>query len=139
MSNQYTVIREVIGKFMRSLPARDWATLKSTMAPDITREGPEGRETDRCAGADRYIQWLAAMADPLYEYGWDVKRIIYGDDGRTAVVDANTRYLLEKDSEPFGYHVLMIFKLNDQNLIADADLFWKTPKKRLRGDTVCGQ
>ncbi len=136
MSNDGNAVRQVIEKFMASLPARDWKAMAETLAPDVTREGPEGPDGDALVGPEAYIGWLAGMADPLHEYGWRTDRIIYGDDGRSAVVEATTRYLIEKDSEPFGYHLVMLFELDEQNRIADVDLYWKTPKQRLRGDTV---
>jgi hypothetical protein len=138
MNEQQAIMRQVIDKFMKSLPARDWKAMKETLAPDVMREGPEGQDGDALMGADAYIEWLSGMADPLHEYGWRTDRLIYGDDGRSAVVEATTRYLITPDSEPFGYHLVMLFEFDDLNRIADVDLYWKTPKKRLRGDTVTG-
>lgn len=129
-------MRALMTEFMAALPARDWPRLSATLAPHVERIGPEGSEGDGVVGRDGYVSWLAGFADPLYEYGWTVHRIIYSDDGRTAVVDCSTRYLLTREAEPFGYRLVMVFDMGDSGLIERVDLYWKTPRQRVPGDTI---
>lgn len=126
-------------EFMDALAARDWPRLSSTMAQDIRRIGVEGSDIDGAVGREPYMQWLRGFADPLFQYGWTVHRIICSSDDRTAVIDATTEYLLTASSEPFGYRLVMILDFNEQGLVARNDLYWKTPQKRVPGDTVSGK
>jgi hypothetical protein len=129
--------RRNLDAFLRSLPARDWATIATTMTPDVKRHGIEDNpDTDAVQGRDAYIAWLSGFADPLYEYGWTIHRILFDEDTGAATVMCSTHYRVRADDVPFGYRLAMVFGFDSSGLIDSVDLYWKTPAKRMPGDTI---
>ena len=126
-------VANLIDEFMACLPLRDWPRMARTLSPDVRRSGVEDNN-DIVVGRDKYLQWLSGFADKLFEYSWTTHRTIIS--GQTAVVDCSTRYLIDKTSKPFGYHLAMIFDVGKDGLIESVDLFWKTPAQRVPGDTI---
>jgi hypothetical protein len=129
--------RHNLDVFLRSLPARDWAAIATTMTPDVRRHGIEDNpDVDAVQGRDAYIDWLAKFADPLHEYGWTIHRVLFDADTGTATVMCSTHYLVRPDDVPFGYRLAMVFDFDPSGLIKTVDLYWKTPAKRIAGDTI---
>ena len=71
--------RELVGRFVTSLEARDWDTWAGLLHPDVVYEIPQTRE--RIRGRDRYLQF-----NQEYPGDWHLRpKVIIADD-RNGVV-----------------------------------------------------
>jgi ketosteroid isomerase-like protein len=124
--------------YVDALLSRDWDRFVAMLAPDVHREGAEGAETDSVDTREAYLGWAKNLIDPLYEYSWVVHRVAYGEGGKVAWVEATSQYRVNESDVPFGYRLAMVLEINDENLIQNVSLYWKTPQQRLPGDTISG-
>lgn len=130
---------DVAKEYVAALQARDWARMGKTLASDISREGPEGAETDAISGREDYLKWSADLLDPLYGFTWTPSRIEASASGETVWVESESLYEPAKGDEKFGYRLAVVFDFNESGLIQHVSYYWKTPPKRLAWDTVAGR
>jgi hypothetical protein len=126
----------VVAKWHRCLDAWDWEGFASTMTEDVGREGPEGSYTDAITGRDGYVELMAGTAGRQFEYSFKPDRIIYSEDGRAAVSQVQTRFVLTEGSEPISYRLVLVFDVNDDDLIDYINIYWKDPTNRVPSATV---
>lgn len=124
--------------FVEALLAREWTRLSSLIAEDVHREGVDGPENDSVQGREAYLAWATQLIDPLFEYSWDVHRVVYSAGGDVAWVEATSQYRVNEADEPFGYHLAMVLDIRPDGLVQKVSLYMKTPSRRLAGDTIGG-
>lgn len=110
-----------VERFFEHLSARDWASLRGGLVPEVERIGPFG---DRIVGRDRYVAMLEAAVPA--DYGNDVHLVAYGADGRSAFARV-TEHLGYPD-ETLHLEEAYTFGLDDGGLIARVEVFWQTPQ-----------
>jgi hypothetical protein len=110
-----------VERFFEHLSARDWASLRGDLAPEVERVGPFG---DRVTGRERYLVMLEAAVPA--DYGNDVHLVTYAGDGRAA---------LARVTEHLGYpdrtlHLeeAYAFGLDSGGLVSRIEVFWQTPQ-----------
>jgi hypothetical protein len=74
--------RDVVGRYLDALPARDWRALATTLAPDVHRIGPYGDVYD---GRDAYTAFLEQTIAVLSGYELVVERLLVA--GPTVTVE----------------------------------------------------
>jgi hypothetical protein len=110
-----------VERFFEHLSARDWASLRGELTPEVERVGPFG---DRVAGRDRYLAMLEAAVPA--DYRNDVHLVTYAGDGRAAFARVSehlgypTRTLQLEEAYAFG--------LDGHGLIERIEVFWQTPQ-----------
>jgi hypothetical protein len=127
-----------VEEYVAALQARDWERMGKTLTLDVRREGIEGPESDAIEGRDAYLKWSAELLDPLYGFIWTPSRFVESANGRTILVEAESRYEPKKGDAKFGYRLAVIFDLDDDGLIKNISFYLKTPRQRLAGDTIVG-
>jgi hypothetical protein len=110
-----------VERFFEHLSARDWASLRGELAPEVERVGPFG---DRVAGRDRYLAMLEAAVPP--DYRNDVHLVTYADDGRAAFARV-TEHLGYPD-RTLQLEEAYAFGLDGEGLIERIEVFWQTPQ-----------
>jgi limonene-1,2-epoxide hydrolase len=120
-------------EYVAALIERDWPRLSATLAPDVHREGFDGPR-DSTDGLDDYIAYLARVMDPIENFGYDVHRIVATDDGKVGLVEVTSRY--REGGEDLGYRMAFVLDTNADGLIDNVEIYWKTPDRRLKQDTV---
>jgi hypothetical protein len=110
-----------VERFFEHLSARDWASLRLDLAPEVERVGPFG---DRVSGRDRYLAMLedAVPAD----YRNDVHLVAYAADGRSAF--ARVTEHLGYPGEPLHLEEAYAFGLDGAGLVNRVEAFWQTPQ-----------
>jgi ketosteroid isomerase-like protein len=109
-----------VERFFEHLSARDWASLRAELAPEVERVGPFG---DRVAGRDSY---LAMLEDAVpTDYRNDVHLVTYAGDGRAAFARV-TEHLGYPD-RTLDLEEAYAFGLDDQGLLSRIEVFWQTP------------
>jgi hypothetical protein len=126
----------VAEEFVAGMLDRDFKRMGAVLAPDVYRDGFEGEATDSVRGPDDYLKWLEKAIGGLAEYRWNIHRFEYGASGRWALVEATSIYRVTDDDEPFGYRMVMVLDITEDNKVSKVNLYWKTPGKRLPIDTI---
>ena len=110
-----------VERFFEHLSARDWASLRGELAPEVERTGPFG---DRVTGRDRYLAMLeeAVPAD----YGNDVHLVTYAADGRAAF--ARVTEHLGYPAQTLHLEEAYAFGLDGEGLVSRIEVFWQTPQ-----------
>lgn len=110
----------VVERFFEHLSARDWASLRGDLAPDVERIGPFG---DRVNGCERYLAMLeeAVPAD----YGNYVHLVAYAADGRAAF--ARVTEHLGYPERALELEEAYAFGLDVAGLVSRVEVFWQTP------------
>ena len=109
-----------VERFFEHLSARDWASLRGTLAPDVERIGPLG---DRVSGRDRYLAMLETAVPT--DYGNDVHLVNYAVDGRTAFARV-TEHLGYPD-RTLHLEEAYAFGFDDGGALNRIEVFWQTP------------
>jgi ketosteroid isomerase-like protein len=111
----------IVERFFEHLSARDWASLRDVLTPDVQRVGPFG---DRVSGRDRYLAMLeeAVPAD----YRNDVHLVTYSADGRAAWARV-TEHLGYPD-RTLHLEEAYAFGLDSGGLVGRIEVFWQTPQ-----------
>ena len=110
-----------VERFFEHLSARDWASLRGELAPEVERIGPFG---DRVAGRDRYLAMLEeAVPD---DYGNDVHLVTYAADGRAAF--ARVTEHLSYPNQTLHLEEAYVFGLDDAGRVRRVEVFWQTPQ-----------
>jgi hypothetical protein len=111
----------VVERFFEHLSARDWASLRGVLAPEVERVGPFG---DRVAGRDRYVAMLeeAVPAD----YRNDVHLVTYSAGGRAAFARV-TEHLGYPD-RTLHLEEAYAFGLDSGGSVSRIEVFWQTPQ-----------
>lgn len=110
-----------VERFFAHLSARDWAALRSVLAPDVERTGPLG---DRVSGRDRYLAMLEAAVPA--DYGNDVHFVTYAADGRAAF--ARVTEHLGYPAQALHLEEAYAFGLDGEGLVSRIEVFWQTPQ-----------
>jgi limonene-1,2-epoxide hydrolase len=110
-----------VEQFFEHLTARDWASFRRVLAPEVERVGPFG---DRVAGRDRYIALLeeAVPAD----YRNDVRIVTYAPDGLSAF--ARVTEHLGYPTQALHFQEAYVFGLDDEGRVNRIEIFWQTPQ-----------
>jgi hypothetical protein len=109
-----------VERFFDHLSARDWASLRGDLAPDVERVGPFG---DRVNGRERY---LATLEDAVpADYRNDVHLVAYATDGRSAF--ARVTEHLGYPERTLDLEEAYAFGLDGDGLVSRVEVFWQTP------------
>jgi ketosteroid isomerase-like protein len=109
-----------VERFFEHLSARDWASLRGVLAPEVERVGPLA---DRVAGRDRYLAMLEAAVPA--DYRNDVHRVTYAADGRTAFALVTEH--LGYPNRTLHLEEAYAFGLDDEGVLSRIEVFWQTP------------
>jgi SnoaL-like domain len=114
-------VTRTVEQFFEHLTARDWASFRQVLAPEVERVGPFG---DRVAGRDRYIALLeeAVPAD----YRNDVRNVTYAPDGLSAF--ARVTEHLGYPTQMLHFQEAYVFGLDDDGRVSRIEIFWQTPQ-----------
>jgi hypothetical protein len=110
-----------VERFFEHLSARDWASLRRDLAPEVERVGPFG---DAVSGRERYLAMLEGAVPA--EYKNDVHAVIYATDGRSAF--ARVTEHLGYPNETLHLEEAYAFELDGEGLVTRVEVFWQTPQ-----------
>ena len=99
------------------LVANDLAGYGALVSPDVVRVGPWG---DRMVGRDRLLELMAEGSGTT----WDVHRIAYAPDGRSAFARV-TAYPARGGLSRF--EETLAFVMDHEGLVSLIEVFWQTP------------
>ncbi len=112
-----------VERFFEHLSARDWASLRGDLTPDVERVGPLG---DRVSGRERYLAMLEE-AVPI-DYGNDVHLVTYAADGLAAF--ARVTEHLGYSERRLHLEETYVFGLDSDGLVTRVEVFWQTPQEQ---------
>ncbi|MBX9472396.1 nuclear transport factor 2 family protein [Microcella sp.] len=124
---------EVFQSYLQGIIDRDWDQVTATLAAGVHREGYDGPQ-DSTDGRDNYIQFLDRVMTPIEGFGYDVHRIASTENGKVGLIEVTSRYV--ENGEELGYRMAYVITVDDNDLIDNIEIYWKTPTKRLSVDTV---
>jgi hypothetical protein len=110
------------------LATSDWESFGALLAPDVERIGPFG---ERLVGRDAYVELMAGVeqhasdADRL-RTTWDVHRIAYSDDRRSAFARI-TAHVPHSDRD-MKIEQTLAYELDEHGLICRIEVFWRDPR-----------
>jgi hypothetical protein len=110
-----------VERFFEHLSARDWASLRGELAPEVERVGPFG---DRVAGRDRYLAMLESAVPA--DYRNDVHLVTYAGDGRAAFARVSEH--LGYPDQTLHLEEAYAFGLDGEGLLIRIEVFWQTPQ-----------
>jgi len=123
----------VFQNYLQGIIDRDWDQVRPTLAENVHREGYDGPR-DSTDGREPYLAFLDRTMTPLQGFGYDVHRVTTADDGKVGLIEVTSTYT--EDGDTFGYRMCYVITVNDDDLIDNIEIYWKTPDRRLRNDTV---
>jgi ketosteroid isomerase-like protein len=110
-----------VERFFEHLSARNWASLRGELAPDVERVGPFG---DRVEGRDRYLAMLEAAVPA--DYRNDVHLVTYAGDGRAAFARVSEH--LGYPDQTLHLEEAYAFGLDGEGRLIRIEVFWQTPQ-----------
>lgn len=123
----------VFQQYLDGIIDRDWDKVRPTLAANVHREGYDGPR-DSTDGREEYLAFLDRVMTPIDGFGYDVHRVTTTDDGTVGLIEVTSRY--KEDGDDLGYRMCYVMTVDDDDLIDDIQIYWKTPDRRLRNDTV---
>ena len=117
----------VVEKLFDHLSAGDWHGFGSLLSATVERVGPMG---ERVVGRDAYVELMAGLESASDDDGprttWDVHRIVYGPDTRSAFARVTAR-VPRPDSE-LQIEEILAFTIDPDGLVTCIEVFWRDPR-----------
>ena len=119
--------------FWSALGRRDIDACIATLAPDVVRIGPrDSGEKDMVRGKDAYTSFLKRILATMPDYGNLTHEAVASDDGRHVYLHYSEFVAAEAGSrERIEVRGVLIFHLNDAQLINRIDCYWKQPREQV--------
>jgi hypothetical protein len=120
----------VVERTFEYLAARDWDGFRSLLATQVERIGPFG---EHIVGRDAYVELMAAgdqaaSHDDLHRTTWDVHRVVYAQDTRSAFARVTAH--VPRDGRKLRIEQTLAYDLDEDGLIARIEVFWRDPRSR---------
>jgi len=117
----------VVEKLFDLLSVRDWDGFRSLLSPRVERTGAMG---ERLVGRDAYVELMAGPQPESDDAGqrttWEVHRIVYGPDARSAFARVTAR--VPRPGGELQIEQTLAFTIDADGLIAGVEVFWRDPR-----------
>ena len=127
----------VVERTFGYLAARDWDSFGALLATDIERIGPFG---ERVVGRQPYVELMAGAEPRASDDGhdrttWDVHRVVYADDRRSAFARITAHVFRSDIGRELRVEQTLAYELDADGLITRIEVFWRDPRSRPTRDT----
>lgn len=114
---------EVVMAFLACGGRRDFSGAEPLLDARITRTGPDG---DVKSGRAAYLAYLGEVLGDVRDYGYEVRRCVATEDGRTVLVEID-EHLTEADGTEQAVSEAMVFDLTAERRIAALSVYARAP------------
>ena len=123
---------KVVERLFECLAVGDWDGFGSLLSVSVERIGPMG---ERLVGRDAYVKLMAGPeptpADDDQRTTWNVHRIVYGPDSRSAFARVTAR--VPRPKGELQIEQTLAYTIDSDGLIACIEVFWRDPRSNRSG------
>jgi hypothetical protein len=107
----------------------DWDAFRAVLSPDVERIGPLG---ERLAGRDAYLELMSGAGQEASDRDrrrttWDVHRIAYSEDRRSAFARV-TAHVPHGGDQDLLIEQTLAYEIDKNGLISRIEVFWRHPR-----------
>lgn len=120
--------RDVVADFWRAVATHDWELLATTISEDFVRIGMRDDEADTSRGRDNYLRFVSSVTAKMDHHTLEMRTLFYSEDRRRAVTEC-VETIRPPGEEPLVMSFANLHRLDDEGLISELDIYWKTPPR----------
>ena len=113
----------VVTRYLDSIVAHDWDSVRACVADDVVRVGPFG---DTYTGREAYVGFLEGLMPTLEEYSMRVDRV----EASGTLVVAELTETMTIDAKMVATPEALVFDLDDEGRISYISIYIQTPVPR---------